>query len=135
LIKRYSSELDQEVELVAKCLETERLSQLEKQGKLGIPNDFLYTTCKCNRTDSSKTSEESKWTPCKCDLDTKSVESFLVKLGLPMYLDALRGETSTSDILRLFDMSKDELEAHFCIQNKSHLETIVCAVQNAKLII
>lgn len=36
LIKRYSHELDQSVELVARCIESERLNQLEKQGKLGV---------------------------------------------------------------------------------------------------
>ena len=36
LIKRYACELEQDIELVAKCFEAERLSQLEKQGKLGV---------------------------------------------------------------------------------------------------
>ncbi len=141
MIKRYSSELDQEIEMVAKCLEAERMCQLEKQGKMGIPNDFFYTTCKCKTTTTPEADasmkEGTKWTPCKCDLDTKSLESFLVKLGLPMYTDILRGDTSVScgDLDQLFDMSREQLESHFSIQNKSHLYTILCAVQNAKLIV
>lgn len=36
LVKRYSCELKQDIQLVSKCLETERLNQLEKSGKLGV---------------------------------------------------------------------------------------------------
>ena len=36
LIRRYSMELKRSIELVAKCMETERLSQLEKCAKVGV---------------------------------------------------------------------------------------------------
>lgn len=36
LVKRYASELNQDIESVSKCMESERLSQLEKLGKLGV---------------------------------------------------------------------------------------------------
>ena len=36
LVRRYALELKRSVELTAKCMETERLSQLEKSGKIGV---------------------------------------------------------------------------------------------------
>ena len=36
LVKRYASELKQNIEIVARCMENERLCQLTKYGKLGV---------------------------------------------------------------------------------------------------
>ena len=36
LVKRYSYELREDIEIVSKCMEIERLNQLEKLGKLGV---------------------------------------------------------------------------------------------------
>ena len=42
IVKRYSSELKQDIETISKCLETERLGQLEKQGKLGVSCKIIF---------------------------------------------------------------------------------------------
>lgn len=36
LIKRYASDLCQDIEIISKCIENERLTQIEKSGKLGV---------------------------------------------------------------------------------------------------
>jgi hypothetical protein len=41
LIKRYASELDYDIKIVASCLETERLNQLEKNGNFGVSCEII----------------------------------------------------------------------------------------------
>lgn len=36
LVKRYASELKESIETIAKCMENERINQLEKSGKIAV---------------------------------------------------------------------------------------------------
>ena len=105
-----------------------------------IPNDFLFQTCKCNEAKPSSNVEQDTesslngWNLCKCDLDTQSVESFLIKIGLPMYIEKVdrNSQPFAKQFQQVFDMSLNDLESCFCIQNRQHLRVIFYAIQLAK---
>ncbi|RNA17080.1 SAM and SH3 domain-containing, partial [Brachionus plicatilis] len=135
LVKRYAAELNHGIQLVAKCIETERLAQIEKSGKLGIPNDFMYKECKCKKSISS---DLIKWKLCKCDIDSSSLESFLFSLGLSMYIEKFKQRNivkSLQDLKRLMDLNDHkqfEIAASITQSNsqtKSHFKILSNSIE------
>ncbi|CAF0801623.1 unnamed protein product, partial [Brachionus calyciflorus] len=127
LVKRYSCELNQDIDLVAKCIESERLNQISKNGKLGIPNDFMYKQCKCKKL----TNDKMKL--CKCDLDITNLDCFLINLGLPMYIDMFKKKNiiknldDLKNLIELNDLKQFELAASISnssLHVKSHFKVL-----------
>lgn len=89
--------------------------------------------CKC-KTNLNETNE-LKWKLCKCDIDTSSLDGFLTRLGLPMYIDLLRTNgknTRNENFVKLLDTSEKQLEFTNGITNKTHQKIIINALQNAR---
>ena len=153
--------MKQDIEKVSNCLETERLDQLEKQGKLGvskivhflflndinkiyllifkIPNDFLFNSCKCKKpinthSFSVNTSHlRNVSDACNSVLCKCDIDiSSIENFFFKLGMPMYLENVRNESINVLFEMSPEELEKRCDISNKIHLDIIYNSIKNAK---
>ncbi|XP_059162248.1 SAM and SH3 domain-containing protein 1-like [Physella acuta] len=110
LVQRYSEELRQEMDTMALVIEQIREKQLRALGRPCIQNESLSDSCKH-----------------ACDLQISSVQSFLISIGLPMYLKPLTdGNITTLD--QMLKLKESELE-QITGADSRHLKRITHALE------
>jgi hypothetical protein len=97
-----------------------------------VPNDFIAESCKCLRLKITSNTIES-FSYKKCDLNAKSIEQFFISLGLPMYIELL--PTNIQSTKHFCDTTNNEVLQKYGINNKSHVEIILNAIEDLKKII
>ena len=67
------------------------------------------------------------WRICKCDIDQCDIESFLHRMGFPMYAEVYRGKNlfpGFSHLKYALAMNRLEIESILEIKNKTHLQAV-----------
>lgn len=111
LVQRYSEELQRDIAETAEALDQIRITELDRIGKQGVPNDFLADSCH----------------GCTVDADySGGLRPWLVSLGLPMY-EPLFLEARLSDLAHIAQLQEQDLRA-LGISNVRHVRHLAAAI-------
>ncbi|XP_075552067.1 uncharacterized protein LOC142585302 isoform X1 [Dermacentor variabilis] len=111
LVQRYSEELQRDIAETAEALDKIRITELDRIGKQGVPNDFLADSC-------HGTSVEADY--------SGGLRPWLVSLGLPMY-EPLFLEARLCDLARIAQLQEQDLRA-LGISNVRHVRHLAAAI-------
>ncbi|KAK8777229.1 hypothetical protein V5799_029434 [Amblyomma americanum] len=111
LVQRYSEELQRDIAETAEALDQIRITELDRMGKQGVPNDFLADSCHgtCMEADYSG-----------------GLRPWLTSLGLPMY-EPLFQEARLSDLARIAQLQEQDLRT-LGISNVRHVRHLAAAI-------
>ncbi|EEC20230.1 hypothetical protein IscW_ISCW023867 [Ixodes scapularis] len=110
LVQRYSEELQKDIADTAEALDQVRISELDRIGKRGVPNDFLADSCGGPIVEA----------------DYTGLRAWLVSLGLPMY-EPLFLEARISTLARVADLREPDFRT-LGISNARHVRLLSSAV-------
>ncbi|CAN7988877.1 unnamed protein product [Ixodes hexagonus] len=110
LVQRYSEELQKDIADTAEALDQVRISELDRIGKRGVPNDFLADSCGGPVVEA----------------DYSGLRAWLVSLGLPMY-EPLFLEARISTLARVADLREPDFRT-LGISNARHVRLLSSAV-------
>uniref|UniRef100_A0A131YGV8 SAM domain (Sterile alpha motif) domain containing protein n=1 Tax=Rhipicephalus appendiculatus TaxID=34631 RepID=A0A131YGV8_RHIAP len=111
LVQRYSEELQRDIAETAEALDQIRITELDRIGKQGVPNDFLADSCHGSSVDADYSGGLRPW---------------LVSLGLPMY-EPLFLEARLCDLARIAQLQEQDLRA-LGISNVRHVRHLAAAI-------